>query len=75
MPDWVILNFLKKEGNCNLRWYGTPSNIFKDDRILKNDYNYGFKIFKIYNICKFDNTLYNSHRDLTIKRTFTFVYR
>ena len=34
-----------------LRWYGTPCNIFKDDRILKNDYNYGFKNFKIYNIC------------------------
>ena len=24
---------------------------FKDDRILKNDYNHGFKTFKIYNIC------------------------
>ena len=24
---------------------------FKDDRILKNDYNHGFKKFKIYNIC------------------------
>ena len=23
-----------------LRWYGTPCNIFKDDRILKNDYNF-----------------------------------
>ena len=29
-----------------LRWYGTPCNIFKDDRILKNDYNHGFKISK-----------------------------
>ena len=28
-----------------LRWYGTPRNIFKDDRILKNDYNHGFKNF------------------------------
>ena len=34
----------------NLRWYGTPCNIFKDDQILKNDYNHGFKNFKIYNI-------------------------
>ena len=34
-----------------LMWNGTPCNIFKDERILKNDYNYGFKIFKIYNIC------------------------
>ena len=34
-----------------LRWYGTPCNIFKDDRILKNNYNHGFKNFKIYNIC------------------------
>ena len=34
-----------------LRWYGTPCNIFKDDRILKYDYNHGFKNFKIYNIC------------------------
>ena len=35
----------------SLRWYGTPCNIFKDDRILKNDHNHGFKYFKIYNIC------------------------
>ena len=34
-----------------LRWYGTPCNIFKDDRILKNDYNRGSKNFKIYNNC------------------------
>ena len=34
-----------------LRWYGTPCNIFKDDRILKNDCNHGFKNFKIYYIC------------------------
>ena len=33
-----------------LRWYGTPCNIFKDDRILKYDNNHGFKNFKIYNI-------------------------
>ena len=34
-----------------LRWYGTPCNIFKDNRILKNDYKHGFKNFKICNIC------------------------
>ena len=34
-----------------LRWYGTPCNIFKDDRILKNGYNHGFKNFKIFIIC------------------------
>ena len=34
-----------------LRWYGTSCDIFKDDRILKIDYNNGFKNFKIYNIC------------------------
>ena len=34
-----------------LRWYGTPCNIFKDNRILKKNYNHGFKNFKIYNIC------------------------
>ena len=33
--------------NINFRWYGTPCDIFKDDRILKNDYNYGFEYFKI----------------------------
>ena len=38
-------------GQPFLRWYGTPCNIFKDDRILKNYYNHGFKNFKIYNIC------------------------
>ena len=31
--------------------YGTPCNIFKDDRILKHDYNHGFKNFKICKIC------------------------
>ena len=31
---------------CVLRWYGTPCNIFKDDRVLKYDYNQGFKNFK-----------------------------
>ena len=33
-----------------LGWYETPCNIYSDERILKFDYNYGFKIFKIYNI-------------------------
>ena len=56
----VFINDLEKEmiaSCCNslelqdLRWYGTPCNIFKDDRILKNDYNLSFKNFKIYNIC------------------------
>ena len=32
-------------------WYGTPCNIYSDDRILKSVYNYGFKMLKIYNIC------------------------
>ena len=41
---------LSDEDWC-LRWYGTPCNIFKDDRTLKNDFNHGFKNFKIYNIC------------------------
>ena len=26
-----------------LRWYGTPCNIYKDERILNYDYNHGFK--------------------------------
>ena len=30
--------------------YGTPRNIYKDERILRYDNNHGFKIFKIYNI-------------------------
>ena len=47
----ISKNFLHRDQyGHNLRWYGTPCNIFKDDRILKNDYNHGFKIFKI-NIC------------------------
>ena len=40
-----------KQNNFLLRWYGTPCNIFKDNRILKNDYKHGFKNFKICNIC------------------------
>ena len=31
-------------------WYGTPYNIYKDEKILKYYYNHGFKNFKIYNI-------------------------
>ena len=34
-----------------LRWYGTPCNIYKDERILNCDYNHSYKNFKIYNIC------------------------
>ena len=34
-----------------LRWYGTPYNIYKDERNLKSDCNHGFQNFKIYNIC------------------------
>ena len=44
-----------------LRWYGTPCNIFKDDRILKNDKNHGFKNFKIYNILP-QNVFKKSHK-------------
>ena len=36
-------------------------NIFKDDSILKNDYNHGFKIFKIYNMCP-KNAFVKFHR-------------
>ena len=43
-----IIDFYKLD---RLRLYGTPCNIFNDDRIKKNDYNHGFKHFKIYNIC------------------------
>ena len=32
-------------------WYGTLCNIFKDERILKYDYDHCFKNFKIYSIC------------------------
>ena len=32
-----------------LRWYGTPRNIYKDER-TKSDFNHHFKIFKISNI-------------------------
>ena len=32
-----------------LRWYGTPCNIYKDERILKYHYNHGFKDFNILN--------------------------
>ena len=41
----------KKFRHFILRWYGTPFNIFKDDRIIKINYNHGFKNFKIYHIC------------------------
>ena len=45
-----IVYVLKLYWFC-LRWYGTPCNIFKDERILKNDYNHGYKNLPIYNIC------------------------
>ena len=45
-----FLHLEKEDGKkvgTTLRWYGTPCNILKDDRILKNNYNHGFKNFKI----------------------------
>ena len=30
-----------------LWWYGTPCNIHKDEKILKYDYNHGFKEKKL----------------------------
>ena len=44
-----------------LRWYGTPCNIIKDERILKYDYNHDLKNFKIYNICH-KNALIKFHK-------------
>ena len=38
-----------------LRWYGTPCNIYKNER-LKYDYNYGFKSFRNFNIFPKDFT-------------------
>ena len=35
----------------NIKVYGTPSNIYKDERISKYNNNYGFKKLRIYNIC------------------------
>ena len=46
-----MLNNSSISTNTYLRWYGPPCNIFMDNRILKNDYNNGFKYFKFYNIC------------------------
>ena len=37
--------YLSPSGHRTTRWYGTPFNIFKDDRILKNEYNHGFEYF------------------------------
>ena len=48
---WYTCKIICFQIITKLRWYGTPCNIFKDDRILKNNYNHGFKNFKIYNIC------------------------
>ena len=37
------------QGSCRklkkniLRWYGTPCNIYKEERILNYDYNHGLK--------------------------------
>lgn len=39
----INLVFLSvKNMKVNLRWYWTPCSIFKDDQILKDDYNHGF---------------------------------
>ena len=56
---FCLVHFLKIEIEFSLfhwavlllRWYGKPCNIYMDDRILKYDYNPGFKKFKIYKIC------------------------
>ena len=44
----VLRSFLCKN---TLRWYRTPSNIYKDEKNFKKNYNHGFKNFKIDNIC------------------------
>ena len=41
--------------------YLTPCNIYKDERILKYDYNHGFRNFKICNICP-KNAFIKSHK-------------
>ena len=41
--------------------YGTPCNIYKDERILNYEYNQGFKNFKIYYICP-QNTFIKFHK-------------
>ena len=42
-------------------WYGTPCNIYKDEMILKYDYNNGSENFKIYNTCP-KNALKNFYK-------------
>ena len=69
----VTCNYVFKSTNILfwLRLYGTPCNIFKDDRIIKHDYNHGFKIFIIYNICP-QNAFIKFHREIKSKTGASF---
>ena len=42
--------YIHTRGLHYIHWYETPCNVYKDERILKSDYNQGLKNFKIYNI-------------------------
>ena len=43
-PKIGLVNIYNNNFRIELRWYGTPCNIYNNERILKSDYNYGFKI-------------------------------
>ena len=54
------------KNNNIFRCYETPGNNYKDERILKSDYNHGFKNFKLYNISP-KIQLWNSSKKKKIK--------
>ena len=46
--DIITYLYIHTGGLHYIQWYETPSNVYKDERILKSDYNQGLKNFKIY---------------------------
>ena len=49
----------------NIRWYGTPGNIYKDNRILKFNYNHGLK--KILKAVSFPPVMQYSTKEIKCK--------
>ena len=47
MRNYIFKDHAENKKKTILRWYGTPCNIYKEERILNYDYNHGLKKLEI----------------------------
>ena len=47
MRNYIYKDHVESKKQNHFMWYGTPCNIYKDERILNYDYDHGLKKFKI----------------------------